>query len=77
MYDTVSNLKCDESRCNSNKTQCSWTSESLLGYVDCPIIKMQEMEDTHTQLKLFRPFTINEYFGGETEGKKNSNCWRC
>ena len=31
---------------------------------------MQVMEDTHIQLKLFRPFTINEYFGGKTEGKK-------
>ncbi len=44
--------------------------ESLIGYVDCPIINAGDGRHSHPTQAFLDLFTIYEYFGGKTEGKK-------
>jgi len=44
--------------------------ESLIGYVDCPIINAGDGRHSHPTQAFLDLFTIYEHFNGQTEGKK-------
>ena len=70
MYDTVSNLNAMNPDAIVIRHSVHGLPESLIGYVDCPIINAGDGRHSHPTQAFLDLFTINEYFGGETEGKK-------
>ena len=70
MYDTVSNINAMNPDAIIIRHSVHGLPESLIGYVDCPIINAGDGRHSHPTQALLDLFTINEYFGGKTEGKK-------
>ena len=70
MYDTVSNINAMNPDAIIIRHSVHGLPESLIGYVDCPIINAGDGRHSHPTQAFLDLFTINEYFGGKTEGKK-------
>lgn len=70
MYDTVSNLNAMNPDAIVIRHSVHGLPESLIGYVDCPIINAGDGRHSHPTQAFLDLFTINEYFGGKTDGKK-------
>ncbi|MEN5387213.1 aspartate carbamoyltransferase catalytic subunit [Aliarcobacter skirrowii] len=70
MYDTVSNLNAMNPDAIVIRHSVHGLPESLIGYVDCPIINAGDGRHSHPTQAFLDLFTINEYFDGETDGKK-------
>lgn len=70
MYDTVSNINAMQPDAIIIRHSECGLPESLLGYVDCPVINAGDGRHSHPTQAFFDLFTIYEYFEGKTEGKK-------
>ncbi|MFW2568594.1 aspartate carbamoyltransferase catalytic subunit [Aliarcobacter butzleri] len=70
MYDTVANINAmGPDAIVIRHSECG-LPESLIGYVDCPIINAGDGRHSHPTQALLDLFTIYEHFNGQTEGKK-------
>lgn len=70
MYDTVANINAMKPDAIVIRHKECGLPESLIGYVDCPIINAGDGRHSHPTQALLDLFTIYEYFQGKTEGKK-------
>ncbi|WP_198304623.1 aspartate carbamoyltransferase catalytic subunit [Arcobacter vandammei] len=70
MYDTVANLNAMKPDAIVIRHSVHGLPESLIGYVDCPIINAGDGRHSHPTQALLDLFTIYEYFEGKTDGKK-------
>jgi len=70
MYDTVSNLNAMKPDAIVIRHSEHGLPESLIGYVDCPIINAGDGRHSHPTQALLDLFTINEYYKGDIDGKK-------
>ncbi|RBQ30242.1 aspartate carbamoyltransferase catalytic subunit [Aliarcobacter vitoriensis] len=70
MYDTVANINAMKPDAIIIRHSECGLPESLIGYVDCPIINAGDGRHSHPTQALLDLFTIYEYFEGKTEGKK-------
>lgn len=70
MYDTVANINAMKPDAIIIRHSECGLPESLIGYVDCPIINAGDGRHSHPTQAFLDLFTIYEYFGGKTEGKK-------
>ena len=70
MYDTVANINAMKPDAIIIRHSECGLPESLIGYVDCPIINAGDGRHSHPTQAFLDLFTIYEYFDGETEGKK-------
>lgn len=70
MYDTVSNINAMQPDAIIIRHSECGLPESLLGYVDCPVINAGDGRHSHPTQAFLDLFTIYEYFEGKTEGKK-------
>src|SRR5574344_1378265 len=68
MYDTVANLNAMKPDAIVIRHSVHGLPESLIGYVDCPIINAGDGRHSHPTQAFLDLFTINEYVGGTTEG---------
>jgi aspartate carbamoyltransferase catalytic subunit len=70
MYDTVSNINAMQPDAIIIRHSECGLPESLIGYVNCPIINAGDGRHSHPTQAFLDLFTINEYFKGDIEGKK-------
>ncbi|OCL93909.1 Aspartate carbamoyltransferase [Aliarcobacter thereius] len=70
MYDTVSNINAMQPDAIIIRHSECGLPESLIGYVDCPIINAGDGRHSHPTQAFLDLFTIYEYFEGQTDGKK-------
>lgn len=70
MFDTVANINAMRPDAIIIRHSECGLPESLIGYVDCPIINAGDGKHSHPTQALLDLFTIYEYFNGQTEGKK-------
>ncbi|QKF58447.1 aspartate carbamoyltransferase catalytic subunit [Aliarcobacter lanthieri] len=70
MYDTVANINAMKPDAIIIRHSECGLPESLIGYVDCPIINAGDGRHSHPTQALLDLFTIYEHFKGETDGKR-------
>ena len=70
IFDTVANINAMKPDAIIIRHSECGLPESLIGYVDCPIINAGDGRHSHPTQAFLDLFTIYEYFDGETEGKK-------
>ncbi|OCL83239.1 aspartate carbamoyltransferase catalytic subunit [Arcobacter porcinus] len=70
MYDTVANINAMQPDAIIIRHSECGLPESLIGYVNCPIINAGDGRHSHPTQAFLDLFTIYEYFEGQTEGKK-------
>lgn len=70
IYDTVSNINAMRPDAIIIRHSECGLPESLLSYVDCPIINAGDGRHSHPTQALLDLFTIYEHYEGKTEGKK-------
>ena len=70
IYDTVANINAMKPDAIIIRHSECGLPESLLGYVDCPIINAGDGRHSHPTQALLDLFTIYEHFDGKTEGKR-------
>lgn len=70
MYDTVANLNAMQPDAIIIRHSVHGLPESLIGYVDCPILNAGDGRHSHPTQAFLDLFTINEYFKGDIDGKK-------
>jgi len=70
MYDTVSNINAMKPDAIVIRHSEHGLPESLIEYVNCPIINAGDGRHSHPTQALLDLFTIYEHFDGKTEGKK-------
>lgn len=70
IYDTVANINAMKPDAIIIRHSECGLPESLLGYVDCPIINAGDGRHSHPTQALLDLFTIYEHYNGETEGKR-------
>ena len=70
IFDTVANINAmNPDAIIIRHSECG-LPESLLSYVDCPIINAGDGRHSHPTQALLDLFTINEHFDGKIEGKR-------
>lgn len=70
IYDTVANINAMKPDAIIIRHSECGLPESLLGYVDCPIINAGDGRHSHPTQALLDLFTIYEHYNGDTEGKR-------
>ena len=70
IYDTVANINAMKPDAIIIRHSECGLPESLLGYVDCPIINAGDGRHSHPTQALLDLFTIYEHFDGVVEGKR-------
>ena len=70
IYDTVANINAMKPDAIIIRHSECGLPESLLGYVDCPIINAGDGRHSHPTQALLDLFTIYEHYEGATEGKR-------
>ena len=70
IYDTVANINAMKPDAIIIRHSECGLPESLLGYVDCPIINAGDGKHSHPTQALLDLFTIYEHSDGKTEGKR-------
>lgn len=70
IYDTVANINAMKPDAIIIRHSECGLPESLLGYVDCPIINAGDGRHSHPTQALLDLFTIYEHYEGVTEGKR-------
>lgn len=70
IYDTVANINAMKPDAIIIRHSECGLPESLLAYVDCPIINAGDGRHSHPTQALLDLFTIYEHYEGETEGKR-------
>ena len=70
IFDTVANINAMKPDAIIIRHSECGLPESLLSYVDCPIINAGDGRHSHPTQALLDLFTINEHFDGKIEGKR-------
>ena len=70
IFDTVANINAMKPDAIIIRHSECGLPESLLSYVDCPIINAGDGRHSHPTQALLDLFTIYEHFDGKTEGKR-------
>ena len=70
IFDTVANINAMKPDAIIIRHSECGLPESLLGFVDCPIINAGDGRHSHPTQAFLDLFTIYEHFDGKTEGKK-------
>ncbi len=70
IYDTVANINAMKPDAIIIRHSECGLPETLVGYVDCPILNAGDGRHSHPTQALLDLFTIYEYYDGKTDGKK-------
>ncbi|MBU3013382.1 aspartate carbamoyltransferase catalytic subunit [Poseidonibacter lekithochrous] len=70
IYDTVANINAMKPDAIIIRHSECGLPETLVGYVDCPILNAGDGRHSHPTQALLDLFTIYEHFDGKTDGKK-------